>query len=96
MSPKQLVMLNKGVLSSENQVVTPGMELNVTYYTSPLTIEVTKEKLSQQYIVPEVPEYIEDDSLEIRPNFYHDIDRIIYSLSFLRYQKKTPKSKATR
>ena len=65
MSPKQIVMLNKDVLSSENQVVTPGMELNVTYYTSPITIEVTKEKLSQQYVVPEVPEYVEDDTLEI-------------------------------
>ena len=65
MSPKQLVMLNQDILSSENQVITPGMELNVTYYTSPITIEVTKEKLSQQYIVPEAPEYVEDDSLEI-------------------------------
>ena len=65
MTPKQIVMLNPDVLSSENQVVVPGMELNVTYYTSPVTIEVTKERLSQQYIVPEVPEYVEDDSLEI-------------------------------
>lgn len=65
MSPRQLVMLNPGVLSSENQVVTPGMELNVTYYTSPITIEVTKEDLSQQFIMPETPEYIEDESLEI-------------------------------
>lgn len=27
--------------------------------------------------------------VDIRPDFYHDIDRIIYSLSFLRYQNKT-------
>jgi murein DD-endopeptidase MepM/ murein hydrolase activator NlpD len=65
MSPKQIVMLNPDVLSSENQILPPGMQLNVTYYTSPITIEVTRERLSQQYIVPEVPEYIEDENLEV-------------------------------
>ena len=65
MSPRQIVMLNPGVLSSENQVVTPGMELNVTYYVSPITIEVTRENLSQQYVLPETPEYIEDSSLDV-------------------------------
>ena len=33
--------------------------------------------------------YAEEDRVDIRPAYYHDIDRIIYSLSFLRYQKKT-------
>jgi len=64
MWPRQLVMLNKDVLSSENQIITPGMQLNVTYYTSPITVDVTKEVLSQQFITPEVPEYVEDESLE--------------------------------
>ncbi len=31
----------------------------------------------------------EEERIDIRPNYYHDIDRIIYSLSFLRYQNKT-------
>ncbi len=65
MSPRQIMMLNPDVLHSENQIVTPGMQLNVTYYTSPITIEVTKENLTQQLIVPEVPEYIEDEDLEV-------------------------------
>ena len=65
MSPKQIVMLNQDVLSSENQVITPGMQLNVTYYTSPITVEVTKQRLSQEYITPESPEYVEDDDLEL-------------------------------
>ena len=64
MSPKQLVMLNPDILSSETQVVTPGMQLNVTYYTSPITVQVVKENLSQQFVTPETPEYIEDESLE--------------------------------
>lgn len=65
MSPKQLVMLNRGVLSSENQIIYPDMVLNVTYFKSPITIEVTKERLSQQQITPETPEYIEDNTLEM-------------------------------
>ena len=64
MRPKQIVMLNKGVLTSEDQVVVPGMKLNVTYYTSPITVNVTKEVLTQQFITPEVPEYVEDDTIE--------------------------------
>lgn len=64
MYPKQIVMLNQDQLNSENQIITPGMKLNVTYYTSPITVDVTKQVLSQEYITPEVPEYIEDESLE--------------------------------
>lgn len=64
MYPKQIVMLNQDQLSSENQVITPGMKLNVTYYTSPITVNVTKQVLSQEYITPEVPEYVEDESIE--------------------------------
>lgn len=64
MTAKQVAMLNKDSISSENQIITPGMKLNVTYYTSPITINVTKQVLSQQFITPDVPEYIEDDTLE--------------------------------
>ena len=65
MWPKQLVLINPDVLYSENQVITPGMKLNITYYTSPVTINVTKQVLSQQMITPETPEYIEDDTVEM-------------------------------
>lgn len=64
MSPKQIVMLNPDVLSSETQVITPGTQLNVTYYTSPITVNVIKENLTQEYITPETPEYVEDDNLD--------------------------------
>ena len=33
--------------------------------------------------------YEEEKRMDIRPNFYHDTDRILYSLSFIRYQNKT-------
>ena len=64
MSAKQIVMLNQDILSSENQVITPGMVLNVKYYTSPITVDVTKERLSQEMIIPDAPLYVEDDTLE--------------------------------
>ena len=64
MSPEQLVMINPNVLTSENQIITPGMHLNVTYYLSPINVDVTSERLSQQLIAPQVPEYIEDPDLE--------------------------------
>lgn len=63
MTPKQIMMLNQDVLSSEKQIITPGMQLNVTYYTSPLTIVVTKQDLSQQFVYPENPTYVQDESL---------------------------------
>ena len=64
MLDKQIAMINKDIISSANQVITPGMQLNVTYYTSPITVSVTKEVLSQESITPDVPEYVEDDSIE--------------------------------
>ena len=33
--------------------------------------------------------YLKEESKDIRPPFFHDIDRIIYSLAFIRYQDKT-------
>ncbi|MDE5539686.1 MAG: HD domain-containing protein [Bacilli bacterium] len=33
--------------------------------------------------------YFKDNEPDIRPPFFHDIDRIIYSLAFIRYQDKT-------
>ena len=65
MSTKQLVTINPNILKSENQIITPGMELNVTYFKSPIEVIVTKENLTQQYFAPDVPEYVEDDSLEV-------------------------------
>ena len=63
MSPKQLLMLNRNILSSEDQILTPGMQLNVTYYTSPITIEVTRKRLTQESITPDTPIYREDSSI---------------------------------
>lgn len=63
MTPNQIVMLNKNVLSSQDQILVPGTELNVTYYTSPITITVTKKRLTQEAVAPDVPIYREDESI---------------------------------
>ena len=64
MSPTQLMLINKDKIFSEDQVLSPGMELNVTYFSSPLTVVVTKERLTQEVIMPDAPEYISDASIE--------------------------------
>ena len=65
MSAKQIMMLNPDIIKNENQILEAGTVLNVTYYTSPLTITVTKERLAQEIIFPESVEYVEDKSLPI-------------------------------
>ena len=65
MSAKQLMMLNPDVIKDENQIIEAGTVLNVTYYTSPLTITVTKERLAQEVMFPDNTIYVEDVSLPI-------------------------------
>ena len=65
MSSKQIMMLNSDIIKSENQILEAGTVLNVTYYTSPLTITVTKERLAQEVIFPEPVEYEEDKTKSI-------------------------------
>lgn len=50
LSTKQLMMLNPDIVKDENQILTPGATLNVTYYDSPITIIVNKECLSREVI----------------------------------------------
>lgn len=64
MSAKQIMMLNPDIIFDEDQILAPGTVLNVTYYESPLTIIVTKQRLSQQPIIPDSPIYIEDSTLQ--------------------------------
>ncbi|MDO4500758.1 MAG: M23 family metallopeptidase [Erysipelotrichaceae bacterium] len=63
MSPKQIMLINPDVIFSENQVLEVGMSINVTYFSSPLTVVVTKNRLAQQVVNPQNPEYRQDSSL---------------------------------
>ena len=64
MRPETLKTLNPDVIKSTDQILVPGTRLNVTYFTSPLTVTVKKEKLSYELINPENPIYEEDKELE--------------------------------
>lgn len=71
LSPLQIMMLNSDKIYTVDQVLKPGMKLNVTYFDSPITVYVTKERLAENVIVPEAPVYIED------PTMYADETRLI-------------------
>lgn len=59
----QVMLLNQDKIFSADQVITAGMVLNVTYFTSPITVTVTKERLAQEVIMPDAPSYVNDDSM---------------------------------
>ena len=65
MSPEQIMMLNPNQIFSVDQILTPGMVLNVTYFTSPITVIVTKESLRLEDVYPEQTIVIEDDDLYV-------------------------------
>ena len=71
MSPRQLMLINPDIITNVDQILEPGMSINVAYYTSPLTVVVTKERLSQEVIYPDTPEYIED------PNIFVGTEEVI-------------------
>lgn len=61
--PKHLVMINNDQLKTENQVLVPGTELNIAYFSSPITVRVVKEELSMQLVSPDAPIYDTDPNL---------------------------------
>lgn len=61
---QQLIAINPGVLISEDQVLTVGQKLNITYFDSPLTVVVVKERLVEEKVYPKATKYIRDDTLE--------------------------------
>lgn len=65
MSAKQIMLLNTDIIKDENQILDPGTVLNVTYYSSPLTITVSKERLTQEILFPEPAVLVEDSSLPV-------------------------------
>ena len=64
MSPKQLMLINRDVIFSTDQVLTPGMSINVTYFSSPINVVVTKDRLASEVVTPESPNYVKDATLE--------------------------------
>lgn len=63
MSAKQVMMLNQDKIFSEDQILQVGTKLNITYFKSPITVVVTKQRLAQEVVLPQSPIYKEDESL---------------------------------
>lgn len=59
----QLMANNSTMLFSKDQVLQPGMKLNVTKISSPFNVFVTRERLYQEIITPDAPKYVSDSSL---------------------------------
>lgn len=63
-SPLNLVSINSDQLKSVEQILQPGMELNVSPLDSPINVEVVKERIAVEPRYPEVDiEYEYDDTL---------------------------------
>jgi len=60
LTAQQVVTINPGVLYSTDQLLEEGLELNVSYFTSPLTVEVKKERIAQEIVYPEAALYLAD------------------------------------
>ena len=88
MTARQVMMLNPDVLSNENQVLAPGTKLNVTYYTSPITVVVTKQRLAQESVLPDSPLYVEDSTVRqgtrsIERNESNGIRNVLYEETWI-------------
>ncbi len=63
LSAEQIVAINSDVLKSTNQVIEPGLELNVTYFEPVIDVVVTSELIVSEIIYPGPTVYIEDSTL---------------------------------
>lgn len=63
LSVNQLMSINGDKIVDDQQIIQPGIELNVTEFNSPLNVVVTKERMVEEVIHPEDTIYRNDPSL---------------------------------
>lgn len=63
LEPQHVVMINSDQISSSQDILTVGQKLNVTYYNSPLTIVVTRQRLYSEIVYPPATKYIADNTM---------------------------------
>lgn len=63
LTTQQVLSINGDILRSENQVLEEGLELNVTYFNSPINVIVKRERLTSEPVYPQSTLYIPDSSL---------------------------------
>lgn len=63
LTSQQVLSINSDVLRSESQLLEPGIELNVTYFNSPINVVVTRERKVAEPVYPQSAQYVADSSL---------------------------------
>mgnify|MGYP002855908436 CR=1 FL=1 len=63
LTAQQLITLNSDVLVSPTQLLATGMELNVTFFRSPITVIVTKERVAKEAVYAGSTVYVANDEL---------------------------------
>jgi murein DD-endopeptidase MepM/ murein hydrolase activator NlpD len=78
MTSQQLISINNELLQSENQILIPGTVLNVSYFDSPLSVVVTKERFAKEIVYPETTLYVKDASIREGLSVVKTRDRVGY------------------
>ena len=63
LTAQQIVTINADKIKSLNQVLQVGMELNVTYFNSPINVVVTREQRTKEVVYPPSTQYVNDPTL---------------------------------
>lgn len=63
LSAQQVVSINADRIKSVNQILEPGMLLNVTYFNSPITVVVMRERQADEIIYPQRTLFLPDPNL---------------------------------
>lgn len=63
-SGQEVVTINSDILSSRDQVITPGDILNIREFESPITVVVVREEITKEVVYPDLPLRREDASLQ--------------------------------
>ena len=78
MTALQLLSVNSDIVQSENQILVPGTVLNVSYFDSPLSVVVTKERFAKEIVYPETTLYVRDDSIREGLSVIKTYDKVGY------------------
>ena len=64
LSAQQVLTINNDQIKTVSQILEVGMELNVTYFNSPINVIVTKEKLAKETVYPQSTLYVKDPTMQ--------------------------------
>jgi murein DD-endopeptidase MepM/ murein hydrolase activator NlpD len=85
LSAQQLITINNKKLKTTDQLLEPGLELNVTYFNSPISVVVTRERLTQEVVYPPKTKYVADPL--IREGLSKTITREVEGAKNVKYKE---------